>query len=83
MGRYPWVVYGLYTIADAVSPTTTAGQLLFTNICYFLIFTLIGWRDDLLFTSRFGRSGPDGDLNTDYGVNSDPFAKEAFAKWAG
>ena len=79
LGRYPWVVYGLYTIADAVSPTTTAGQLLFTNICYFLIFTLLGGVM-IYYSHRVLKNGPDGDLNTDYGVNSDPFAKEAFAK---
>lgn len=32
LGRYPWVVYGLYTIADAVSHTTTAGTLLYSHI---------------------------------------------------
>ncbi|MBZ3798439.1 cytochrome ubiquinol oxidase subunit I [Lactobacillus paracasei] len=79
LGRYPWVVYGLYSIADAVSPTTTAGQLLFTNICYFLIFTLLGGVM-IYYSHRVLMKGPEGDLNTDYGINSDPFAKEAFAK---
>lgn len=79
LGRYPWVVYGLYTIADAVSPTTTAGQLLFTNIVYFLIFSLLGGVM-IYYSHRVLKNGPDADLETDYGVNSDPFAKEAFVK---
>lgn len=42
LGRFPWTVYGLFTIADSVSASTTAGELWFTNIMYFLIFTLLG-----------------------------------------
>ena len=79
LGRYPWVVYGLYTIADAVSPTTTVGQLLFTNIVYFLIFTLLGGVM-IYYSHRVLVNGPDGPLDINYGVAKDPFAKEAFAK---
>lgn len=79
LGRYPWVVYGLYTIADAVSPTTTVGQLLFTNIVYFLIFTLLGGVM-VYYSHRVLRKGPEADLETNYGLSSDPFAKEAFGK---
>ena len=42
LGRFPWTVYGLFTIADSVSPSTTFGELLFTNIMYFLIFATLG-----------------------------------------
>ena len=34
----------------------------------------------IYYSHRVLKKGPEGDLNTDYGVNSDPFAKEAFAK---
>ncbi|MCG4281962.1 cytochrome ubiquinol oxidase subunit I [Lacticaseibacillus saniviri] len=79
LGRYPWTVYGLYTIADAISPTTTAGQLWFTNIVYFLLFSLLG--GVMVYYSRQTlRKGPDADLETDYGTTTDPFAKEAFSK---
>ena len=78
LGRYPWVVYGLYTIADAVSPTTTVPQLLITNIVYFLLFTMLGGVM-IYYCRRVLKQGPDGPLDTDYGT-SDPFAKEAFAK---
>lgn len=42
LGRFPWTVYGLFTIADSVSPSTTVGELWFTNIAYFLIFATLG-----------------------------------------
>lgn len=42
LGRYPWVFTGCTTMSDAVSPTTTAGQCLFTNICTFCILLLLG-----------------------------------------
>ncbi|MFD1429052.1 cytochrome ubiquinol oxidase subunit I [Lacticaseibacillus mingshuiensis] len=79
LGRYPWTVYGLYTIADSISPTTTAGQLWFTNITYFLIFSLLGGVM-IYYCRRVLFHGPDADLDTDYGVSADPFAKEAFVK---
>lgn len=41
-GRFPWTVYGLFTIADSVSASTTTGELWFTNIMYFLIFSTLG-----------------------------------------
>lgn len=42
LGRFPWTVYGLFTIADSVSPSTTVGELWFSNIVYFLIFAFLG-----------------------------------------
>lgn len=42
LGRYPWVVYGLMTIADAVSPNVSAASLLISNIVYFLTFASLG-----------------------------------------
>ncbi|MFD1484606.1 cytochrome ubiquinol oxidase subunit I [Lacticaseibacillus baoqingensis] len=79
LGRYPWTVYGLFTIADSISATTTAGQLWFSNIVYFLIFSLLGGVM-VYYSHRNLRHGPDADLHTDYGVAADPFAKEAFGK---
>ena len=42
LGRFPWTVYGLFTIADSISASTTTGELWFTNIMYFLIFSTLG-----------------------------------------
>ncbi|MCT8389457.1 cytochrome ubiquinol oxidase subunit I [Leuconostoc holzapfelii] len=42
LGRYPWVVYGLMPISDAVSPNVSAASLLISNIVYFLTFATLG-----------------------------------------
>jgi len=42
LGRYPWVVYGLMPISDAVSPNVSVASLLISNIVYFLTFATIG-----------------------------------------
>ena len=77
-GRYPWIVYGLFTIADAVSPTSTVGTLLFSNIVYFLLFTLLG--GVMIWYSRQTlHHGPYYEME-DSKQNVDPFAKEAFVK---
>lgn len=39
LGRYPWTVYGLFTIMDSVSPNVSTTSLLISNIVYFLLFT--------------------------------------------
>lgn len=77
-GRFPWIVYGLFTIADAVSPTSTVGTLLFSNIVYFLLFTLLG--GVMIWYSRQTlHHGPYYEME-DSKQNVDPFAKEAFVK---
>ncbi|WP_461240013.1 cytochrome ubiquinol oxidase subunit I [Paucilactobacillus sp. N302-9] len=77
-GRYPWVVYGLLTIADAVSPNVSVGSLLFTNIAYFAVFACLGlvmiW-----LSHRELKKGPDDLASLDQEV-IDPYAKEAFVK---
>ncbi|EKF51231.1 cytochrome ubiquinol oxidase subunit I [Lactococcus garvieae] len=42
LGRYPWTVYGLFTIKDSVSPNVSVGSLLFSNIVYFILFCVLG-----------------------------------------
>ena len=76
LGRAPWTVYGLITIANSVSPNVTAGQLLFTNIVYFLLFTLLGGVMLFLMSKEF-KKGPFAD-RLESKANIDPFAyKEA------
>ncbi len=77
-GRYPWIVYGLFTIAQAVSPTSTVASLLFSNIVYFLLFTLLGGVM-IIYSRRTLHQGPYYE-GTDDRQNVDPFAKEAFGK---
>ncbi|MEK0308872.1 cytochrome ubiquinol oxidase subunit I, partial [Bifidobacterium favimelis] len=58
LGRYPWLVYGLQTIADGVSPTANVPSLLFTNIVYFLLFLLMGGVM-IFYARRVLHQGPD------------------------
>lgn len=76
LGRYPWVVYGYLTIADAVSPNVSAGSMLFTNIVFFLTFSLLG-AVMVYLAARILKEGPD-DLMTQTTPVQDPFAEEAF-----
>ncbi|KRL67178.1 cytochrome ubiquinol oxidase subunit I [Companilactobacillus versmoldensis] len=77
-GRYPWIVYGLFTISQAVSPSSTIGSLLFSNILYFLLFAFLGgvmvW-----YSRQTLHQGPYFE-EKDSKQNVDPFAKEAFGK---
>lgn len=77
LGRYPWTVYGVFTIADSVSPNVTANQLLFTNIVYFLLFATLGGVM-IYLTIREMRKGPYAADNHQASVEADPFSKEAF-----
>ncbi|MGT2950126.1 cytochrome ubiquinol oxidase subunit I [Streptococcus cuniculi] len=38
-GRYPWTVYGLFTIEQSVSPNVSVASLTISNIVYFILFT--------------------------------------------
>ncbi|WP_061776048.1 cytochrome ubiquinol oxidase subunit I [Levilactobacillus senmaizukei] len=79
-GRYPWIVYGLLTIADAVSPNVSVASLLTTNIVYFLMFATMGFIM-IVLCHRTLKAGPDSD-NTDGYASSDtdldPYSKGAF-----
>lgn len=80
LGRYPWVVYGLQTIADAVSPTTTAAAVLFTDCVYFILFAFLG-AFMFYYARKTLKAGPDVvDQEEGYqqqaGQTIDPFSKE-------
>ncbi|MCH3973760.1 MULTISPECIES: cytochrome ubiquinol oxidase subunit I [Bifidobacterium] len=77
LGRYPWIVYGLLTIADGVSPTATVPGLLFTNIVYFLLFLLLG-AVMIFYSRRVLYQGPDGE--GELPVRQSKAAKAAKAK---
>ncbi|QIL46016.1 cytochrome ubiquinol oxidase subunit I [Vagococcus coleopterorum] len=75
LGRFPWTVYGLFTIGDSVSPNVTANQLLFSNIMYFFIFALLGGVMVFLTyrTAKYGPYAEEKEIE-----NVDPLSKEAF-----
>jgi cytochrome d ubiquinol oxidase subunit I len=39
--RQPWVVFGLFKTADGVSPTVSAGSVLFTMIVFTLLYGVL------------------------------------------
>lgn len=41
MGRQPWIVFGLLQTEDAVSPTVTAGNVLFTMVVFTLVYGVL------------------------------------------
>lgn len=73
LGRYPWTVYGLFTIRDSVSPNVSAGSLLFSNAVYFLLFCFLGGVM-IYFTIQRMKQGVEG-AETAY-VSLDPFNQE-------
>jgi len=68
MGRQPWIVQGLLKTEEGVTPTNTAGMVLFTLIGFVVIYAVLMVADVYLL-SRFAKAGPDA---TDAGVIGDP-----------
>lgn len=58
MGRYPWVVYGLMKIEDAISPTVSAASVLFTLIVYTLVYAVLMVADVYLL-KKYAVAGPE------------------------
>ncbi|MDR3191240.1 MAG: cytochrome ubiquinol oxidase subunit I [Lactobacillaceae bacterium] len=77
LGRYPWVVYGVLTIADAVSPNVSFASLLTSNILYFLTFATLG--GIMVFMSRRTLLAfPTSDDDLEATTTIDPFSAETF-----
>ncbi|MDR0199210.1 MAG: cytochrome ubiquinol oxidase subunit I [Streptococcaceae bacterium] len=79
LGRWPWTVYGLFTIQDSVSPNVSVGSLLFSNIVYFLLFCSLG--AVMVVYSVHVMRKPALEADTAY-AEIDPFSKDAFDKEA-
>lgn len=83
LGRYPWTVYGLFTIKDSVSPNVSVASLLTSNIVYFLLFSFLAVVMVALVVKEL-KKGPldenDESLQAPLSSNKevDPFNKEAF-----
>ena len=79
LGRAPWTVYGLFTIAQSVSPNVSVASLLTSNIVYFCLFTGLA----IILISlivRFLHNDPEewAMQNKASDKETDPFAKGAF-----
>ena len=48
MGRQPWLVFGLLTTADGVSPSVSPGMVLFTLIAFILLYGVLAVVDAAL-----------------------------------
>lgn len=78
LGRMPWTVYGLFTIAQSVSPNVSVASLLLSNIVYFCLFTILAIILIALIV-RYLRNDPDQEAVEESSKQEiDPFAKEAF-----
>lgn len=58
MGRQPWIVYGLQKVADGVSPSVSAGSVLFSLICFTLIYGVLAAVDVFLLV-KYAKKDPD------------------------
>ncbi len=56
LGRSPWVVYGLMTIEQAISPSVTAGMVLTSLIGFTLVYGLL-IVTDIYLLAKFARAG--------------------------
>ena len=42
-GRWPWIVHGLQKIEDAVSPTITPGNIIFSLVSFLILYSVLGF----------------------------------------
>lgn len=59
MGRQPWIVYGLQTLEQAISPNVSAGAVLVTLIGFTLVYGLLAIADAYLLV-KYAKLGPEG-----------------------
>jgi cytochrome d ubiquinol oxidase subunit I len=56
VARQPWIVFGLFKTADAVSPTVTPGEVLFSLISFTLLYGVL-MIADIYLLRKYARSG--------------------------
>ncbi|WP_438433169.1 cytochrome ubiquinol oxidase subunit I [Gorillibacterium sp. sgz500922] len=71
IGRQPWTVFGLMRTEDSVSPSVTAGQVLFSVISFTTIYAILGILTAYLFVKVI-KKGP-FDQKPDERMAQDPF----------
>jgi cytochrome bd ubiquinol oxidase subunit I len=57
VGRQPWVVYGILRTEDAITPSLTGGQVLFSLIAYVIVYAVI-YAFGLTYIYRVLKAGP-------------------------
>ncbi len=56
-GRWPWIVHGLQKIEDGISPTITAGNVIFSMVTFLVLYTVLGFIGIKLMI-KYGTSDP-------------------------
>ena len=56
-GRWPWIVHGLQKIEDAVSPTITPGNIIFSLVSFVILYSVLGFIGVKLML-KFGTNDP-------------------------
>ena len=56
-GRWPWIVHGLQKIEDAVSPTITPGNIIFSLVSFVVLYSVLGFIGVKLMI-KYGTSDP-------------------------
>jgi cytochrome d ubiquinol oxidase subunit I len=56
IGRAPWIVFGLQRIADGVSKSVTAGELLFTLVGFTLLYGVL-MAADVYLLAKYAKAG--------------------------
>jgi cytochrome d ubiquinol oxidase subunit I len=57
VGRQPWVVYGLLRTKDAITPSLTGGEALFSLLSYIAVYAVI-YSFGFIYIYRLLRAGP-------------------------
>ena len=57
IGRWPWIVYGLQTIEDAVSPNITVGNIIFSMASFLILYGILAVVGVSLML-KYGKSDP-------------------------
>ena len=57
VGRQPWVVYGILRTEDAITPSLTGSQVLFSLIAYIVVYAVI-YAFGLTYIYRVLKAGP-------------------------
>lgn len=73
MGRQPWVVFGLMKTEDAISPSVTANEMLFSLIAFTVMYTILGAVSVYLFVRHIKKNHEDEHGPTQA---QDPFDEE-------
>lgn len=78
LGRQPWIVFGLLTVEDAISPNVSAGEVLFSLIAFTAIYTILAIVTIYLFVRHIKKTDHDQERKEE--VSSDPFDKAGGAE---